>query len=304
MENHIETNFREIQKILDSCIGHDYKTKVDALFLKHEYLTQAQLKDYLRQEIFRVTENIVAIQQKYRVVRNIVLDMDIPDFLWESSFFEDLNSDEKRKYISFRCSDFDMDAYLREPFCYDEHLPYFSIIINFVVLSKYLNHLQEQESEYYIDTVAIQAQEQTLPKEKEESTENKPVKIVGKSNPFKSVLTQKEISLLTDCINEAHVFTTTINARILTDFFNCKLDGVLKVNNTRLFAYLMMQLGCYNYIVYEWQSVIANNKLILGKIKGEPLTRTDLSSATDQAKNIYPKGYEIIDKYIKQLKKG
>ena len=304
MENHIETNFREIQKILDSCIAHDYKTKVDALFLKREYLTQAQLKDYLRQEIFRVTEDIVAIQQKYRVLQYIVLDMDIPDFLWESSFFEDLNSDEKRKYISFLCSDFDMDAYLREPFCYDEQLPYFSIIINFVVLSKYLNHLQEQESEYYIDTVAIQAQEQTLPKEKEASTENKPVKIVGKSNPFKSVLTQKEISLLTDCINEAHVFTTTINARILTDFFNCKLDGVLKVNNTRLFAYLMMQLGCYNYIVYEWQSVIANNKLILGKIKGEPLTRTDLSSATDQAKNIYPKGYEIIDKYIKQLKKG
>ena len=63
MENHIETNFREIQKILDSCVSHGYKTKVDALFLKREYLTQAQLKDYLRQEIFRVTENIVAIQQ-------------------------------------------------------------------------------------------------------------------------------------------------------------------------------------------------------------------------------------------------
>ena len=102
MENHIETNFRGIQKILDSCIAHDYKTKVDALFLKREYLTQAQLKDYLRQEIFRVTENIVAIQQKYRVVRNIVLDMDIPDFLWESGYFEDLNSDERKKYIGFR----------------------------------------------------------------------------------------------------------------------------------------------------------------------------------------------------------
>ena len=45
MENHIETNFREIQKILDSCVSHGYKTKVDALFLKREYLTQAQLKD-------------------------------------------------------------------------------------------------------------------------------------------------------------------------------------------------------------------------------------------------------------------
>ena len=117
MENHIETNFREIQKILDSCIAHDYKTKVDALFLKREYLTQVQLKDYLRQEIFRVTENIVAIQQKYRVVRNIVLDMDIPDFLWESGYFEDLISDERKKYIGFRCSDFDMDAYLHEPSC-------------------------------------------------------------------------------------------------------------------------------------------------------------------------------------------
>ena len=302
MENHIETNFREIQKILDSCIAHDYKTKVDALFLKREYLTQAQLKDYLRQEIFRVTENIVAIQQKYCVVRNIVLDMDIPDFLWESGYFEDLNSDERKKYIGFRCSDFDMDAYLHEPSCYDGRLPYLSIIVNLVVLSKYLRYLQEQESNYHTDVIAIQ--EQALPKEKEESADTNPTKIVGKSNPFKSTLKANEIKLLIDCVNEANMFTTTVSAKILTDFFNCKLNGVLKVNNTRLLAYLMMQLSCYNYIVYEWQSVIANNKLILKKIKGEPLTRTDLSSATDQAKNIYPKGYEIIDKYIKQLKKG
>ena len=302
MENHIETNFREIQKILDSCIAHDYKTKVDALFLKREYLTQVQLKDYLRQEIFRVTENIVAIQQKYRVVRNIVLDMDIPDFLWESGYFEDLNSNERKKYIVFRCSDFDMDAYLHEPSCYDERLPYFSIIVSLVVLSKYLYFLQEQESNYHTDAVAIQ--EQALPKEKEESADTNPTKIVGKSNPFKSTLKANEIKLLTDCVNEANMFTTTVGVKILTDFFNCKLNGVLKVNNTRLLAYLMMQLSCYNYIVYEWQSVIANNKLILKKIKGEPLTRTDLSSATDQAKNIYPKGYEIIDKYIKQLQKG
>ena len=88
MENHIETNFREIQKILDSCVSHGYKTKVDALFLKREYLTQAQLKDYLRQENFSVLpKNIVAIQQKYRVVRDIVQDMDVPDFLWESGYF-------------------------------------------------------------------------------------------------------------------------------------------------------------------------------------------------------------------------
>lgn len=256
----------------------------------------------MRQEIFRVTENIVAIQQKYRVVRDIVQDMDIPDFLWESGYFEDLNSNERKKYIVFRCSDFDMDAYLHEPSCYDERLPYFSIIVSLVVLSKYLYFLQEQESKYYTDSIV--SQEQVLPKEKDESVETTPAKIVGKSNPFKSTLKANEIKLLTECVNETNMFTTTVSTKILTDFFNCKLDGVLKVNNTRLLAYLMMQLSCYNYIVYEWQSVIANNKLILKKIKGEPLTRTDLSSATDQAKNIYPKGYEIIDKYIKQLQKG
>lgn len=168
--------------------------------------------------------------------------------------------------------------------------------------SKYLYFLQEQESKYYTDSIV--SQEQVLPKEKDESVETTPAKIVGKSNPFKSTLKANEIKLLTECVNEANMFTTTVSTKILTDFFNCKLDGVLKVNNTRLLAYLMMQLSCYNYIVYEWQSVIANNKLILKKIKGEPLTRTDLSSATDQAKNIYPKGYEIIDKYIKQLQKG
>lgn len=216
MENHMENNFREIQKILDSCIAHDYKTKVDALFLKREYLTQAQLKDYLRQEIFRVTENIVAIQQKYRVVRNIVLDMDIPDFLWESGYFEDLTSDERKKYIAFRCSDFDMDAYLHEPSCYDGRLPYLSIIVNLVVLSKYLRYLQEQESNYHTDAVAIQ--EQVLPKEKEESADTNPTKIVGKSNPFKSTLKANEIKLLTDCVNEANMFTTTVSAKILTDF--------------------------------------------------------------------------------------
>ena len=46
MENHMENNFREIQKILDSCIAHDYKTKVDALFLKREYLGSAEISGW------------------------------------------------------------------------------------------------------------------------------------------------------------------------------------------------------------------------------------------------------------------
>lgn len=301
MEDFREKNFREIQKLLDGCIAYEYDKMIRALTLKREYFTKEQVRGYLRQEIFRVTESLVAMQQKYRALRNVRMDMYIPDFLWESAFFEDLTPVERKKYINFPCSSFDMDEYLREPVCYDEQLPYFSVIIDFVVSTKYLDYLQESEKAF----CSIDAAEEIViqPKEKETPTEEKPKKIVGKSSPFQSKLKSSELKLLAECLNESRMFTTTVSPKILTDFFNCKLDGVLKVNNTRLFAYLMMQLSCYNYIAYEWQSVVAHNKLVLGKLKGEPLTRTDLSSATDQAKSIYPKGYEIIDKYIKQLKK-
>ena len=297
MEDCREKNFREIQKLLDDCIAYEYDKMIRALTLKREYFTKGQVREYLRQEIFRVTESLVAMQQKFRALRNVRMDMYIPDFLWESAFFEDLTPVERKKYINFPCSSFDIDEYLREPVCYDEQLPYFSIIVDFVVSTKYLDYLQESEKAFYpVDTT-----EEFIIQPKEEVQTKK---IVGKSNPFQSKLKPAELKLLAEYLNESRMFTTTVSPKILTVFFNCKLDGVLKVNNTRLFAYLMMQLSCHNYIVYEWQSVVAHNKLVLGKLKGEPLTRTDLSSATDQAKSIYPKGYEIIDKYIKQLKKG
>ena len=300
MEDFREKNFKEIQKLLDGCIIYEYDKIIRALTLKREYFTKEQVKEYLRQEIFRVTDRLVVMQQKYRVLRNVRMDMYIPDFLWESAFFEDLNPSERKKYINFLSSSFDMDEYLREPACYDEQLPYFSIIIDFVVSTKFLSYLQENEKAFY----PVEITEEVVIQPEEVQTEEKPKKILGKSNPFQSKLKSAELNLLAKYLNESRMFTTTVSPKILTDFFNCKLDGVLKVNNTRLFAYLMMQLSCYNYIAYEWQSVVAHNKLVLGKLKGEPLTRTDLSSATDQAKSIYPKGYEIIDKYIKQLKKG
>ncbi|WP_270410848.1 hypothetical protein [Bacteroides eggerthii] len=283
MEDSRETTFREIQKIVDSCIAHDYDRMTNALVLKREYLTVPQLKEYLRQEVFRVTEEIVVMRQTYHALRSIRMDMDTPDFLWESSFFEDLISDERKKYISFSCADFNMSEYLKEPTVYDESLPYLSSIIKFVTSSKYLDYLQEQEQKY---------------------TEPEPIKVVGKSNPFKSTLTPQMIKILAKGVNEVQIFTTEVTPDILSCFFSCTLDGVLKSNNTRLLAYLMAQLCLYNHITYEWQSVIANGKFILGKVKGKPLTRTDLSSANDSAKCIPPKGYEIIDKYIEQLKKG
>lgn len=56
MEDFRETNFKKIQLLLDKCVAHEYGMKTNALALKREYLTEAQMKDYIRQEIFNVTE--------------------------------------------------------------------------------------------------------------------------------------------------------------------------------------------------------------------------------------------------------
>jgi hypothetical protein len=65
----------------------------------------------------------------------------------------------------------------------------------------------------------------------------------------------------------------------------------------------MTKLSIFEYITYEWQSVIANYKLILAPKKEKYLNNSDLSTANDNVKYIVPKKSEIIDKYIKELKK-
>ncbi len=130
----------------------------------------------------------------------------------------------------------------------------------------------------------------------------KPVIIGKETNPFQSEFTDEQIEFLTICINEIQLFTTRISSKILKDFFACKLKGVLKSNNNRQLAYLMQSLNLRGFITDEWQSAIARNELILGKTKDTPLTRTDLSTATDQINMKQPKGWGTIDKYIKQLK--
>ena len=166
-----------------------------------------------------------------------------------------------------------------------------------------LNDFQELSKEFNTTEIPIRDE---LPIEElkpiEEKTE--PKNIVGKDNPFNCKLNGSEIRLMTDCVNEANIFSTEITSQILEDFFYCRLSGALKSTNNRLLAYFMMKLSAHEYITYEWQSVIASNKLVLAPMKEKYLNSSDLSTANDNIKYISPKKSEIIDKYIKQLKKG
>lgn len=173
MEDFRETNFKKIQQLLDKCVAHEYGMKTNALALKREYLTEAQMNDYIRQEIFNVTENLVSLCQKNRALHNIRFDILIPDFLWESGFFENLSLDERKKYISFQCSSFDMDKYLQSSTCYDEQLPFFSSIVRLVMQTQYLEYLQQLENASHA-SVPLDEKSEEQPKKKRRHSLNRP----------------------------------------------------------------------------------------------------------------------------------
>ena len=291
----IRKKFKLLQKLIDKCVKQDYNVVREAFSMKKAYLNREQRPDYIRKEIFRITEELVAINQKIPALKAFAFDWYISDFIWESSFNEHLTTAERIKYIDFPYESFDDKLYIENHTSYDESLPYFSAIIKLVVLSKYLEDLQKEEEERLqptITTTATELKESVFPK-----------KIIGKDNPFDCKLDNEAIHILTGCVNEAHIFTTEITPQMLEDFFYCRLAGALKSVNNRLLAYLMTNLSAREYITYEWQSVISNNKLILAPKKEKYLNSSDLSSANDNIKYTNPKKSEIIDKYIKQLKK-
>lgn len=91
-----------------------------------------------------------------------------------------------------------MDKYLQSSTCYDEQLPFFSSIVRLVMQTQYLEYLQQSEDASHA-SVPLDEKSEEQPKE-EEKAQPEPTKIVGKSNPFKSVLTTQQIKLLVEYI--------------------------------------------------------------------------------------------------------
>lgn len=298
----VETQFKLLQKVIDRCTKRNYDAVKEAFSMKKAYLNADQRTDYIRKEIFRVTEELVSISQKVPALQSFAFDWHTPNFVWETSFFENLTINERRKYIAFSYGNFDDKRYIENQASYDEVLPYFSCIIKLLVYSQCLEDLQKYENELLPqpETKELEVKEPV----EEPQEDISPKKIVGKDNPFNCKLNDSEISILTDCVNEAHIFTTEITPQMLEDFFYCRLTGALKSANNRLLAYFMMKLSAHDYITYEWQSVIANNNLVFAPMKEKYLNTSDLSTANDNIKYVTPKKSVIIDNYIKQLKKG
>lgn len=303
-DDRLETQPTKIQSFVNHCVMQTFNVLIGNIMRKKECIGTMILKGMLQEEFLQITDKLSSIYMKYSALSCVEESYNENNFLWDSTFYESLNKEQMGKYSNFDLSTFDYSKYFENHTLYDEDLPMFSSLIDAILYERYSHYLKCEIEKIELSeikksfqrhsTIVYDNIEPSPPKEK-------PMIVGNEINPFKSDFSEEQIEILTDCINEVKLFTTSVSPKITKSLFDCNLKGVLKSNNNRLLAYLMQSLNLRGYVTDEWQSTIARSKLILGKTKDTPLTRTDLSSANDSAKP-EPKGSETIDKYIKKLK--
>ena len=306
-EEELKVKFNYIQGIFNRCINHAYQIITDSIVAKSEYLNREQADELEQQEYIRTTDELAQLYIRYSVLDDIQNFYSIPDFFWESGFYEALKPDEKRKYLLFSSLSFDYSRYEQDNSAYDEELPYFSVVVRVVVLERYSAYLRKKKED--------RAQTETQPKQEQEEqkpTTNTefPIKavppIAETENPFGSILNDKQIELIADCTNEVKMFNASVTVDDLKAILSCKPNAILRSNNNRYVAFLFSELSSRSLITANWQSVIANNKLFLSKDKSRDkyLNQGDLATATNYVKGIsHEKGFATIYNYIKQLKR-
>ena len=306
MENdNLKIQLDSIQRILNYCITQTYNVLIGNILRKKGCINNIQFKEILQKEYIRITDELSSIYLNHPALACVEEYYNDDDFLWESTFFESLTKEQKQKYTSFSVSSFEYTKYIDRHTSYNDVLPMFSYLVDAILYERYAKYLMAEIERIELTEVQTDRTRSSVLINDDPCEQKKKPVIIGKgTNPFQSDFTDEQIEVLTTCINEIQLFTTRISPKILKDFFACKLKGVLKSKNNRQLAYLMQSLNLRGFITDEWQSAIARNELVLGKTKDTPLTRTDLSTATDQINMKQPKGWETIDNYIKQLKKG
>lgn len=306
-EEELKVKFDHIQGIFNRCINHAYQIITDSIVAKSEYLNREQADELEQQEYIRTTDELAQLYIRYSVLDDIQNFYSIPDFFWESGFYEALKPDEKRKYLLFFSLSFDYSRYEQDNSAYDEELPYFSVVVRVVVLERYSAYLRKKkEDRTQTETQPKQEQEEQKPTTNTEFPIKAVPPIAETENPFGSILNDKQIELIADCTNEVKMFNASVTVDDLKAILSCKPNAILRSNNNRYVAFLFSELSSRSLITANWQSVIANNKLFLSKDKSRDkyLNQGDLATATNYVKGIsHEKGFATIYNYIKQLKR-
>lgn len=306
-ERELKIKFDHIQGIFNRCINHASQVMIDGIASKSLYFDEEQADKLEQQEYVRTADELVQLYIRYSVLNDIQYFYSVSDFFWESGFYESLKSDEKRKYMSFNPLSFDYSRYEQDNTVYDEELPYFSVVVKAVVLERYSEYLRKKKESKVQAEMQLQQEQEELQPIQDKCQEPKIIPHVAETeNPFKSILNDRQIALLVDCINEVEIFNALMTFEDLKAILSCKPKVIFRSNNNRLVAFLFSELSNRGLITSNWQSVIAKNKLFVTKNikKDKYLNQGDLATASNYVKGVeHEKDYVTISNYIKQLKK-
>ena len=306
-ERELKIKFDHIQGIFNRCINHASQVMIDGIASKSLYFDEEQADKLEQQEYVRTADELVQLYIRYSVLNDIQYFYSVSDFFWESGFYESLKSDEKRKYMSFNPLSFDYSRYEQDNTVYDEELPYFSVVVKAVVLERYSEYLRKKKESKVQAEMQLQQEQEELQPIQDKCQEPKIIPYVAETeNPFKSILNDRQIALLVDCINEVEIFNALMTFEDLKAILSCKPKVIFRSNNNRLVAFLFSELSNRGLITPNWQSVIAKNKLFVTKNikKDKYLNQGDLATAANYVKGVeHEKDYVTISNYIKQLKK-
>ena len=306
-ERELKIKFDHIQGIFNRCINHASQVMIDGIASKSLYFDEEQADKLEQQEYVRTADELVQLYIRFSVLNDIQYFYSVSDFFWESGFYESLKSDEKRKYMSFNPLSFDYSRYEQDNTVYDEELPYFSVVVKAVVLERYSEYLRKKKESKVQAEMQLQQEQEELQPIQDKCQEPKIIPHVAETeNPFKSILNDRQIALLVDCINEVEIFNALMTFEDLKAILSCKPKVIFRSNNNRLVAFLFSELSNRGLITPNWQSVIARNKLFVTKNikKDKYLNQGDLATAANYVKGVeHEKDYVTISNYIKQLKK-
>ena len=138
---------------------------------------------------------------------------------------------------------------------------------------------------------------------------SKPSKADDNRRSFESVLTDKDIELLVECINKLGIIETYEHEEITADDLKDFLDSVSKPECRSLvliknkeFAYLFKSLSAYRLIAAQWQAPIYQNHLLVTFSKKEYITRQNISVSANKAAEVPPDGAQVTDQYIDTIR--
>ena len=238
-EEELKIKFDHIQGIFNRCINHASQVMIDNIASKSLYFDAEQADKLEQQEYVRTTDELVQLYIRYSVLNDIQYFYSVSDFFWESGFYESLKSDEKRKYMSFNPLSFDYSRYEQDNSVYDEELPYFSVVVRAVVLERYSAYLRKKkEDRTQTETQPQQEQEEQKPTTNAEFPIKAVPPIAETENPFGSILNDKQIELIADCINEVKMFNASVTVDDLKAILSCKPNVILRSNNNRWYRYI------------------------------------------------------------------